>query len=61
MYKGQLEGFPKEIVERMLECQVEQGNSRDVSIFEENRDRDKLRGGLTGRILQKDMIFGIRF
>ena len=36
MYKGQLEGFPKEIVERMLECQVEQGNPRDISVFEVN-------------------------
>lgn len=34
MYKGQLEGFPKEIVEKMLERQVEQGNPRDVSVFE---------------------------
>lgn len=34
MYKGQLEGFPREIVERMLECQVEQGNPKDVAVFE---------------------------
>ena len=47
MYKGQLEGFPKEIVERMLECQVEQGNPRDVSIFEEDRDMDGRHGGFT--------------
>ena len=33
-YKGELEGFPQEIVERMLDCQVEQGNKRDVSVFE---------------------------
>ena len=37
MYKGQLEGFPREIVERMLECQVEQGNPKDVAVFEVNR------------------------
>lgn len=35
MYKGQLEGFPTEIVEKMLEKQVEQGNKKDVTIFEE--------------------------
>lgn len=32
--KGDLEGFPKEIIARMLECQEEQGNPRDISIFE---------------------------
>ena len=32
--KGELEGFPKEIVKRMLECQKEQGNDKDVSVFE---------------------------
>lgn len=35
--EGQLEGFPKEIIARMLECQVEQENKRDISVFEENR------------------------
>lgn len=32
--KGQLTGFPKEIITRMLECQEEQGNKRDISVFE---------------------------
>lgn len=45
MYKGQLKGFPMEIVERMLKYQVEQGNPRDVSIFEENRYADGEHGG----------------
>lgn len=36
MYKGELIGFPEEIVERMLDYQVEQGNPRDVSIFEDS-------------------------
>lgn len=35
-YKGELEGFPQQIVERMLDCQVEQGNERDVSVFEDD-------------------------
>jgi hypothetical protein len=34
--KGELIGFPKEVIARMLECQEEQGNKRDVSIFEKN-------------------------
>ncbi len=33
-YKGQLKGFPKEVVEKMLERQVEQGNPRSVEVFE---------------------------
>lgn len=36
-YKGELKGFPTEVVEKMLERQVEQGRKRDVSIFEETR------------------------
>ena len=35
--KGELEGFPKEIISRMLDCQEEQGNPRDVSVFERDR------------------------
>jgi len=45
MYKGQLEGFPKEIVEKMLERQVEQGNKRDVSVFGKNKCANKEEGG----------------
>lgn len=33
-YKGQLKGFPKEVVERMLQHQVTQGNKKDVTVFE---------------------------
>lgn len=33
-YKGKLEGFPTEVIEKMLEKQVEQGNVRDVKVFE---------------------------
>lgn len=34
-YKGQLEGFPFEIVEKMLYYQEQQGNERDVTVFED--------------------------
>lgn len=34
--KGQLEGFPKEIIAKMLDYQEEQGNERDISVFEKN-------------------------
>ena len=45
MYKGQLEEFPSEIVERMLKYQVEQGNKKDVSVFENILGADKHFGG----------------
>ena len=57
MYKGQLEGFPKEIVERMLECQVEQGNPKDVSIFEKYKSADKRSGGFTWGDTSEGHIF----
>lgn len=43
-YVGDIAGFPKEVVERMLDCQVEQGNKRDVTVFErlKNSDKDSL-------------------
>ena len=33
---GQLTGVPVPIVQRMVECQVEQGNPADVTIFQRN-------------------------
>ncbi len=36
--KGNLEGFPKEIIAKMLDYQQEQGNARDVSVFERQCD-----------------------
>ena len=59
MYKGQLEGFPKEIVERMLECQVEQGNPRDVSIFEKNRNADSENGGFRWNCTSEEADFWV--
>ena len=35
MYKGQLKGFPKEVVEKMLDEQEAQGNKRSIRVFEE--------------------------
>lgn len=45
VFKGQLKGFPVEVVEKMLEHQVAQGNVRDVSVFEENNAADARRRG----------------
>jgi hypothetical protein len=36
-YKGNIEGFPEEVVWKMLDRQEEQGNKRDVTVFEWNR------------------------
>ena len=44
-FKGQLQGFPPEVVEKMLERQVEQGNKRDVSVFEGWSCQSKDNGG----------------
>ena len=35
-YKGELIGFPKRVVEWMLDNQEAQGNKRDVRVFEED-------------------------
>ena len=32
-YKGELKGFPHEVVEKMLDRQEEQGNERDVRLY----------------------------
>lgn len=44
-YKEKLEGFPEEVVEKMLERQVEQGNKRDVSVFECHKSASINSGG----------------
>ena len=44
-YGGEIADFPIEVVERMLECQVEQGNKRDVSVFEKYSARNNTKGG----------------
>lgn len=49
MYRGDLKGFPKEIVDKMLEYQVKQGNEKDVSVFENILDADRYFGGFTWR------------
>ena len=43
--KGELQGFPKEIISRMLDCQEEQGNTRDVSVFERDRTAEQYNKG----------------
>lgn len=44
-FKGQLEDFPAEVVEKMLERQVAQGNPRDVTVFEKQKTANKSEKG----------------
>lgn len=43
--KGQIEGYPIEIVERMVFNQVAQKNQEDVSVFQVKVDANKANGG----------------
>ncbi|MDD2192653.1 MAG: hypothetical protein PHO12_08975 [Bacteroidales bacterium] len=55
--KGQLIGFPKEIIARMLECQEEQGNSRDISVFEKQCNAGCFNKGFTWEKTKEGNIF----
>lgn len=46
-YKGEIEGFPDDVVELMLQRQFEQTGERDVSVFEANRRACKGVGGFS--------------
>lgn len=35
--KGEIKDFPIEVVQRMVDCQIEQGNKADVTVFQKNR------------------------
>ncbi len=43
--KGDLEDFPLEVIDKMIERQVEQGNKTDVSVFEIENESNSLLGG----------------
>jgi len=42
---GQIEGFPLEVVQRMVEEQVKQGNKADVTVFQESANSEPIEGG----------------
>jgi hypothetical protein len=56
-YKGDLKGFPPEVVEWMLDQQEAQGNKRDVSVFEKDRFVDNNSGGFTWYDTKEEGIF----
>ena len=55
--KGGLEGFPKEIISRMLDCQEEQGNPRDITVFEKRCDVGRSDKGFEWDKTQEDWDF----
>ena len=57
MYKGQLTGFPTEVVEKMLYYQVEQGNKRDVTVFENDKITPLNKGGFDWEKTPERYIF----
>jgi hypothetical protein len=52
-FSDNLEGFPKEVVQKMVERQVEQGNEPDYTIFEKSRTVTKFNKGFVWE-LSKD-------
>ena len=47
MYKGDIAGFPEEVVEKMLEHQEKQGFKRDFKVFEQDDHAPASRKGFT--------------
>jgi len=47
IYGGEIAHFPKEVVEKMLEHQVDQGNPRSVEVFENNSSVPNGSGGFS--------------
>ncbi len=43
--KGQIEGYPLEVVDRMIHEQVKQGNEPDVEVFEKSKKAGYFHGG----------------
>ena len=43
---GDIKGFPIEVVQKMVERQVEQGNEADVAVFQKNKNAGSSVGGI---------------
>lgn len=59
VYGGDIADFPIEVVDRMLECQVEQGNKRDVTVFERDRMSNIKDGGFYFRETKEGETFWV--
>ncbi len=66
-YKGEIEGFPEEVVNWMLDQQEKQGNKRDVTVFELNAAALREDGGFywdeteEGRYFCNDVVVSQKF
>lgn len=56
-FKGDLEGFPEEVVNRMLYYQQKQGNERDTVVFERDKRACRRSGGFTWCDTEEDNVF----
>ena len=54
---GQVKGFPIEIVQRMVDCQIEQGNIPDVSVFQRNNAAGQLGNGFDWHMTKEGKSF----
>ena len=54
---GQIEGFPIEVVQRMIECQVEQGNPADATVFQIYGGVSRKLGGFNWGETKEDFAF----
>ena len=65
--KGELDGFPIEVVQKMVDSQVEQGNKANVKLFQESSNVGKMGGGFSwsetkeGRVFWDEVINDYRF
>lgn len=56
--KGDIEGFPIEVVQKMLDTQVWQGNKADVGVFQRYRCSNKNMGGFDWNVSECDFSEG---
>lgn len=55
--KGQIEDFPIEVVQKMVDYQVGQGNKADVTIFQNRKENDSGHGGFCWNETQEGFSF----
>jgi hypothetical protein len=55
--KNQIANFPEEVKAKMLERQVEQGNQRNIKVFEANKRSDKTEGGFSWFVTVEKVSF----
>ena len=49
--------FPIEIQERIMDCQEEQGNKRDISVFDKHKGAGVENGGFTWKDTEEKLSF----